>query len=346
MSGVIFPKSLQRSNSQGSGAVGADRDYAPSLIEQSSEFGPAARLPQVQVWVARYVYFLAACTIFLMALGSATRVMNAGLSCPDWPLCYGSLIPSSQMNLQVFLEWFHRVVATSMGIGTLALVGLAFWQRQALPGWFPKAALGALALVIGQGILGGLTVTEMLRFEVVTSHLATGLLFFSTLLAIATSLAPQPHTQSLGTARRLRWVGLGAVLLVYGQSLLGGLVASRWALHQCFGTAQLCGVMNSHIAGILPASLATVVVLVTAWRTPALAPGLRRWAETAGGLLLLQITLGVATFRLHLQVQPLTVCHQMIGACLLGSLVMFTVLAWRDSPRLATAARSVDTATA
>jgi heme a synthase len=344
MSGVIFPKSLLRSNPQGASATGAELDRAPTdPIEQRSEFGTADRSRQVQVWVARYIYFLAICTIFLMALGSATRVMNAGLSCPDWPLCYGSLIPSSQMNLQVFLEWFHRVVATSMGIGTLALVWLAFWQRQALPGWFPKAALGALALVICQGILGGLTVTEMLRFEVVTSHLATGLLFFSTLLAIATALVPP--ARSLGTAaRRLRWVGLGAVLLVYGQSLLGGLVASRWALHQCFGTAQLCGVMNSHIAGILPASLATVVVLVTAGRTPALAPSLRRWAIAAGGLLLLQITLGVATFRLHLQVQPLTVCHQVIGACLLGSLVMFTVLAWRDSPGLATADRPADAA--
>jgi heme a synthase len=166
---------------------------------------------------------------------------------------------------------------------------------------------------------------------VVTSHLATGLLFFSTLLAIGTGLAPQPHSAHLGTARRLRWVGLGAVLLVYGQSLLGGLVASRWALHQCFGTSQLCGVMNSHIAGILPASLATVVVLLSAWRTPALAAGLRRWATAAGGLLLLQVGLGIATFRLHLQVEPLTVCHQVIGACLLGSLVRFTVLAWRDA---------------
>jgi heme a synthase len=280
-----------------------------------------------------------------MALGSATRVMNAGLSCPDWPLCYGTLIPSSQMNLQVFLEWFHRVVATSLGIGTLALVALAFWQRRALPKWFPKAAIGALVLVICQGILGGLTVTEMLRFEVVTSHLATGLLFFSTLLAIATALLPQSPDRQLGTARRLRWVGLGAVILVYGQSLLGGLVASRWALHQCFGTAQLCSVMNSHIAGILPASLATVVVLGSAWRTPALAPGLRRWASVAGGLLLLQIGLGIATFKLHLQVEPLTVCHQAIGACLLGSLVIFTGLAWRDSQRL-TAVRSADVTTA
>ena len=34
--------------------------------------------------------------------------MNAGLACPDWPLCYGQLVPTQQMNLQVFLEWFHQ----------------------------------------------------------------------------------------------------------------------------------------------------------------------------------------------------------------------------------------------
>jgi cytochrome c oxidase assembly protein subunit 15 len=50
----------------------------------------------------------------------------------------------------------------------------------------------------------------------------------------------------------------------------------------------------------------------------------------AGGLLSLQILLGFATFRLHLQVEPLTVSHQAIGAALLGTLVVFTVLSLRD----------------
>jgi cytochrome c oxidase assembly protein subunit 15 len=49
----------------------------------------------------------------------------------------------------------------------------------------------------------------------------------------------------------------------------------------------------------------------------------------------LQILLGVATFKLRLQVEPLTVSHQAIGAALLGTLVAFTVLAWRDLPTAA-----------
>jgi cytochrome c oxidase assembly protein subunit 15 len=133
-----------------------------------------------------------------------------------------------------------------------------------------------------------------------------------------------------GAVGKLPWVGLTAAILVYLQSLLGGLVASQWALHQCFGASQLCAMMNSHIAGVVPATLATLAVVFMAWRTPALHPILRQLANLAGGLVVLQILLGVATFWLHLQVEPLTVSHQAVGAALLGVLVAFTVLALRD----------------
>jgi heme A synthase len=56
--------------------------------------------------------------------------------------------------------------------------------------------------------------------------------------------------------------------------------------------------------------------------------------------LILQILLGIATFRLHLQVEPLTVSHQAIGAALLGTLVSFTVLALRDREALVQADRA------
>ncbi|HEY9633188.1 MAG TPA: heme A synthase [Coleofasciculaceae cyanobacterium] len=277
--------------------------------------------------IRRLVWKIAIATLLLMAVGSATRVMNAGLACPDWPLCYGQLIPSQQMNLQVFLEWFHRLDAALIGISAIALAGLSWWYRRALPNWLPWASTFALGLIVFQGVLGGLTVTELLRFDIVTAHLGTALLFFTTLLVIGTTLMPY---QGTGVVGKLPWVGLTAAILVYLQSLLGGLVASRWALHQCFGIYQLCTVMNSHIVGVVPATLATLAVTFMAWRTPALHPTLRGLANLAAGLVVLQIILGVATFWLHLQVELLTVAHQAIGATLLGVLVAFTVLAWRD----------------
>ena len=280
-------------------------------------------------WILWLVWKIAIATLILMAIGAATRVMNAGLACPDWPLCYGQIIPSQQMNLQVFLEWFHRFDAALIGLSAIALVILSWWHKSQLPQWLPLAGTFALFLIVFQGILGGLTVIELLRFDIVTAHLATALLFFTTLIIIGTSLTPYQGTATVG---KLTWVSITASILVYGQCLLGGLVASRWALHQCFGGNQLCEVMNTHIIGVFPATIATLTLVVLAWRTPALVPRLRNLANFAGGLVLLQVMLGIATFYLHLQVETLTVAHHTVGAGLLGTLVAFSVFAWRDRP--------------
>lgn len=285
--------------------------------------------PHPQKQIRSLIFGMTGETWILLAIGSATRVMNAGLACPDWPLCYGVLFPSQQMNLQVFLEWFHRLAASSMGLFAIALVAMAWWYRRSVPQWLPWASVLVLGLIILQGVLGGLTVTELLRFDIVTAHLAVGFLFFITLLSMGCALLPY---QGTGSAGKLRWIGLMAAVLVYAQSILGALVASQWALHQCLSTSHLCQVMNSHIAGVVPATLGTLFLMVLAWRTPALHPYLRRLANLAGGLVVLQIGLGVATFKLRLQVEPLTVAHHAMGALLLGTLVAFTVLAWRDVP--------------
>lgn len=303
-------------------SMSASTNIKQSLWQSSSvNINPADR-------IRRLVWKIALATLALMAVGSATRVMNAGLACPDWPLCYGQLVPQQQMNLQVFLEWFHRLDAMLIGLSTLWLLGLSVWYRQRLPHWVPWAAAGALGLIGFQGVLGGLTVTQLLRFDIVTAHLGTALLFFSSMLMMGSCLLPYKST---GTVRRLPWLGLGALGLVYGQCLLGGLVGSRWAAHQCLGLGELCQVMNSHLLGILPASTAVLALTLTVWRTPALTYPLRRLGNLASMLLVFQLVLGIATFRLRLQVEPLTVAHHTLGAALVGTLVCFTVLAFRDA---------------
>ncbi|WJI24642.1 COX15/CtaA family protein [Thermosynechococcus sp. B0] len=278
-------------------------------------------------WIFRLVLLMTVFTLFLMAVGSATRVMDAGLACPDWPLCFGTLVP--QMDLQIFLEWFHRLLATSLGLMAIAFVGLSVAWRQALPPWVPSAAAAALCLVIVQGILGGLTVTELLRFEIVTAHLGTGLLFFCLLAAITVGFAPFRGT---GSARWLRIAAVIAALCVYGQSLLGGLVSSQWAVHQCLYGDRLCVVLNSHLIGAVPATLSVLGVVIVAWRSPALASLLRQLSFSLLPVVALQVALGWSTLQLKLQVPALTVAHQMIGATLLGVLVAISTLAWRDCP--------------
>ncbi|WP_069790533.1 COX15/CtaA family protein [Cyanobacterium sp. IPPAS B-1200] len=279
-------------------------------------------------WVLWLVWKMAIATLLLMAIGVATRVMNAGLACPDWPLCYGQVVPTKQMNLQVFLEWFHRLDASFIGLSAIALTGLSWWKKSALPRWLPWASTFALGLIVFQGILGGLTVTQLLRFDIVTAHLGTALLFFATLVFIGSKISPYQGTATVGN---LKGMSIIASILVYVQCILGGLVASQWAAHQCLAGGQLCFVMNSHIIGIFPPTIATLSVIIFSWRTPALAVKLRNLAKIISLLLVSQILLGVATFYLHLQVEPLTIAHHTIGAALFGSLVSFSVFASRDS---------------
>jgi cytochrome c oxidase assembly protein subunit 15 len=293
------------------------------------EFNPDRDTTIAQTRLRRLVWKIAIATLLLMAVGSATRVMNAGLACPDWPLCYGQLVPSQQMNLQVFLEWFHRLDAALIGFSTLILVGWAWWERQQLPRWLPGAATFALALILLQGGLGALTVTELLRFDLVTAHLGTALLFFNTLVVIGTCLLPQSETSPPIKKPILPWLAAIAAIAIYVQSLLGGLVGSQWALHQCFGNSELCLVMNSHIVGVIPATLSTIGLVIPLWLDRSLPANWRYLAMTITGLLGLQILLGIATFQLHLQVEPLTVTHQAVGAALLGTVVGLSTLLWR-----------------
>ena len=310
-------------------------DVAPASATYS-EASLAVQAAQSNTQVRQLIWKLVGATFVLMAIGSATRVMNAGLACPDWPLCYGTLLPTQQMNLQVFLEWIHRLDASLIGLMTIVLLGVSLWKRTLLPQWLPWGAGLVLGLVCLQGALGALTVTELLRFDIVTAHLGTALLFFAVLLAIAIALIPPSPIQSqiqsddrtpAGTPNGVfPWLALATTVMIYVQSLTGGLVGSRWALHQCLAIAQLCSVMNSHLLGVLPSTLGLIVLLTWSWRQrQALDSLVYGFVRLAGILLLIQIALGVATFRLHLEVELLTVAHQMIGAALFGSLVCATV---------------------
>ncbi len=284
-------------------------------------------LENSQLQVRSLAWQIAGATLILLIIGCATRVFNAGLACPDWPLCYGQLVPARQMNLQVFLEWFHRLDASLIGCSMIALVGFSWWQRRNLPVWLLWAVNLALGLVVIQGILGGLTVTELLRFDIVTAHLGVALLFFSTLLAIAAALTPLAEPKAVPG---LWGWGAVAVVIVYGQNLLGGLVASQWAVSQCLGGYdQLCRVMWSHLLGVVPATTATLAVVIKGSLNKGLPPQLEFWLRAIALALLTQILLGTATFRLRLDVIPLTIAHHTTGAVLLGSLVIFTCLAWR-----------------
>ena len=114
--------------------------------------------------------------IALIVIGGATRVMEAGLACPDWPLCYGSFLPLKHMNIRVFLEWFHRLDAFILGILILSKFILSLIWSKEIPNWLPKTYSLLVFLVLVQGSLGALTVINLLNSYTVSGHLVIAFL--------------------------------------------------------------------------------------------------------------------------------------------------------------------------
>jgi len=269
--------------------------------------------------------------VALVAIGGATRVMEAGLACPDWPLCYGSLLPGRQMNLQVFLEWFHRLDAFVVGVAVLVLAAASWLNRSRLPRWLPPLALVTLLLVAVQGGLGALTVTQLLPFGVVTAHLATALVLVALvsgchqgLKASSSPVDPALHGSS---PLPIWWAWLTPLvgLSVLGQCLLGGLMASRWAAGRCFSSGLGCAWLHAHRLVATPAALAVLLLAGLAWwrlRSE------RPLASLAAVLVLGQIGLGIASLRLTLSVPAVTVAHQITAALLVAVLSALTARSW------------------
>ncbi len=166
----------------------------------------------------------------LIALGGSVRAMDAGLACPDWPLCFGQLVPD--FHPQVYFEFIHRVVAGVLALLTVYL-GIQIFRRKN----FPKIArrlvvLMGLVLVI-QIVMGGLTVLKLLHFGVVTVHLALAMIFFSLLTYLHFLITRQFPKRDSKTPTSMIGFSAFIVLVVFGQILLGGLVSSNYAGLAC-----------------------------------------------------------------------------------------------------------------
>ncbi|WP_216904847.1 heme A synthase [Synechococcus sp. CCY 9618] len=279
-------------------------------------------------WPGRLVPLLTAhlvvALVALVGIGGATRVMEAGLACPDWPLCYGVLLPGRQMNLQVFLEWFHRLDAFLVGLALLALFGLSLRYRARFPVWLPWSAGLALVLVAVQGGLGALTVLSQLAAPTVTLHLATALTLV--LLLAATHQGLEASGRAVPAAASLpppRWwwpLPPLAALLVGSQCLLGGAMASRWAADLCLQAGEGCRWLLLHRQGAYPAALVVLLMALGSLFLPRDQARSRTFALAAAALVVLQVALGVLTLRLQLTAPAVTVAHQLTAALLVAVL--------------------------
>lgn len=240
----------------------------------------------------------------LSLLGSWIRINGAGLSCPDWPLCHGVLVPALQGR--VVLEWTHRLLAFVEAFVVLGAIVTGLRERGHVAG--VSAALWALGIVFAfQVSLGGLTVVLGNSPLSVMTHWGMGMALLAALTALAllAFLAPEPSV-----ARALRSganeSAAPALAVAAGFAFVtmcaGAYVSSSYAglacptLPACNGT--LFGQSAAQLAQMLHRLSALAFAIVAVLATYAVARGASRrvlgCALTGLALLFVQIGLGIA----------------------------------------------------
>lgn len=191
-------------------------------------------------------WFAVAFALLVIVFGAFVRLSNAGLSCPDWPTCYGKLTwPKHDHEIEAanaafpertveshkaWREQVHRFLAGGLILTTFGLTALAWRRRRELPGVAPVLA-AASVLIVFQALLGMWTVTWKLKPVVVMAHLVGGLSTFCLLSYVALRLSlPAQGRADTAALRRMVVAGLALVAL---QIALGGWTSANYAALAC-----------------------------------------------------------------------------------------------------------------
>jgi heme A synthase len=271
---------------------------------------------------------LLALTWALIVLGALVRAHGAGLACPDWPLCFGELVP--RFDLKIAFEWGHRVTAGSVTLAFAGLAALAL-KRPATRRATARLLAFAAGLLALQILLGALTVWHLLASWSVTAHLLTGTSFALALLLIACALkdlaAPPARPAPASPASRTA-LGLAAALLAL-QLGLGGLVSSTYAGLACpeWPTCNggrwfpvWTGSVGLHLLHRYNGYLLLAALAAAAW-TSREDERLRAPAAAGLALGLLQVGVGVANVKLGLPVE-VTGLHSALATALAVTLTL------------------------
>ncbi len=187
---------------------------------------------------------LALCVV---VLGAFVRLSDAGLGCPDWPGCYGTLtVPQSETAIEhaqtvypdkpveahkAWKEMIHRYFAGTLGLLVLAIFILAWRARNEIKvsAWLPTFLL---ALIAFQAALGMWTVTLLLKPAVVTAHLLGGMGTLAVLTWIAHRQWGVISTRILESSYLRFWIR-GALVVLFIQIFLGGWTSTNYAALAC-----------------------------------------------------------------------------------------------------------------
>jgi len=172
----------------------------------------------------RFAWFVAASTLLLIAAGGMVTSTDSGLSVPDWPNTYGHFMfsyPMKNMVGGILYEHGHRMIASTVGFLTIILA-VWIWNVDARR-WMRRLGVIALAAVIVQGVLGGITVLYLLPAPVSVAHAGLAEIFFCLTVAIAVFTSRRwlsPDVTPVAD-RTLRALTIATTALVFVQMLLG-----------------------------------------------------------------------------------------------------------------------------
>jgi cytochrome c oxidase assembly protein subunit 15 len=112
-----------------------------------------------------------------MFVGGYVSAAGLGLTCPEWPLCPGGVLPSEEY----FIEWVHRLIAATTGTLVIA-TAVGSWLNKNAGGKIKFTSTFASALVVTQITLGALVIDLKLHAVLVAIHLGVGVLLFAMVL--------------------------------------------------------------------------------------------------------------------------------------------------------------------
>jgi len=134
--------------------------------------------------VHKYALFLVLWTVVLLTAGALVTSNDAALAVADWPTSFGSFFPPLRLLAGgALIEHTHRVIAAVLGV-FIILLALLLWRYDERPS-LKKLGYAAVAGVIFQGILGGLTVIQLLHYWLPVMHACTAEIMFAILVSIA-----------------------------------------------------------------------------------------------------------------------------------------------------------------
>jgi cytochrome c oxidase assembly protein subunit 15 len=297
--------------------------------------------------------------VLLVLAGSLVTSTGSGLSVPDWPTSYGwnlFTFPPSKWVGGILYEHGHRLIASGVGFLTIVLAGWLWLEEPRR--WMRWLGIAALATVVAQGVLGGLTVLFFLPAAVSTAHAGLAEIFFCLTIAIALFTSPgwiagydrpgtdsasdMPETQSVSgfNAGTLRRIATTTTLLIYAQILVGatmrhtnaglaipdfplmfgGLVPDHWD--------SKIAIHFAHRVGAAIVALAIVATAGHVWYHHGRRRELTRPATLLLVLVAVQVSLGALTVLSQRDVW-INSLHVVCGALVLTTSLVLTLRSWR-----------------